>query len=137
MTTPHHIVNPAALAPAIGFAHAVVAQPGRVLYLGGQTAHDAQGVVQGEDLVTQFDHAAANVVIALREAAARPEHLVSMQVFTTDLAAYRANLNPLGACWRRHFGRHYPAMALFGVTELFDPAAVVELLGVAALPDQG
>ena len=35
--------------------------------------------------------------------------------------------------WRAHFGRHYPAMGLFGVTELVDPAAKVELMGVAVL----
>ena len=36
--------------------------------------------------------------------------------------------------WRKHFGRHYPAMGLFGVTELFEPDALVELMGVAVLP---
>ena len=35
--------------------------------------------------------------------------------------------------WRKHFGRRYPAMGLFGVTELFEPAAKVELMGVAVL----
>ena len=34
---------------------------------------------------------------------------------------------------QRHFGKHYPAMALFGVTGLFDPAAMVELVGVAVV----
>jgi enamine deaminase RidA (YjgF/YER057c/UK114 family) len=36
---------------------------------------------------------------------------------------------------RRHLGRHYPATALFGVTELFDPAALVELVCTAVVPD--
>jgi enamine deaminase RidA (YjgF/YER057c/UK114 family) len=35
--------------------------------------------------------------------------------------------------WGRHFGRHYPAMGLFGVTELADPDAVVELMGIAVI----
>jgi enamine deaminase RidA (YjgF/YER057c/UK114 family) len=35
--------------------------------------------------------------------------------------------------WRERFGRHYPAMGLFGVTELVDPAAKVELMGIAVL----
>jgi hypothetical protein len=34
--------------------------------------------------------------------------------------------------WREHFGRRYPAIGLFGVTRLFDEAAKVELMGVAA-----
>ena len=43
-------------------------------------------------------------------------------------------LPELGVVWRKHFGRHYPAMGLFGVTELFEPYALVELMGVAVLP---
>ena len=39
--------------------------------------------------------------------------------------------------WRRRFGRHYPAMGLFGVTELFDAEAKVELMGVAVLNGSG
>ena len=71
---------------------------------------------------------------ALAEAGAAPEHLVSLHIYTTDVAAYRASLAELGVSWRRHIGRHYPAMALFGVTALFDAAAVVELVGVAVIP---
>jgi len=42
-------------------------------------------------------------------------------------------MRALGAVWRQHFGRRYPAMAVIGVTELFDPRALVELVGVAVL----
>ena len=47
--------------------------------------------------------------------------------------AYRASLSELGQAWRRHFGRRYPAMGLFGVTELAVPDAKVELMGIAVL----
>ena len=52
--------------------------------------------------------------------AASPSDIVSMQIFVTDVAAYKASLRELGAVWQRHFGRHYPATGLFGVTRLFD-----------------
>ena len=42
------------------------------------------------DIVEQFAQAAANVVAALEAAGAAPEHLVSMQIYVTDVAAYRA-----------------------------------------------
>jgi enamine deaminase RidA (YjgF/YER057c/UK114 family) len=45
--------------------------------------------------------------------------------------AYRAARRPIGAAWRAHFGTHYPPMGLFGVTRLFDPEALVELMGIA------
>jgi enamine deaminase RidA (YjgF/YER057c/UK114 family) len=130
----HHLVTVAGLAPPVGYAHAVVAAPGRVVYLGGQTAQTSAGTIKGDTIADQFELAARNLVTALDAAGGRPDHLVSMQIFVTDLAAYRNALGPLGVAWRRHLGRHYPAMAVIGVHELFDPAAMVELVGVAVIP---
>ena len=132
--TPHRIVNPETLAPPQGFAHAVVAAPGRTVYLGGQIGCDRTGRVTGDTMSEQFDAAAANVVEALRAAGGAPEHLVSLQIFVTDVEAYREASASLGAAYRRHFGRHYPAMALFEVSRLFDPDALVELVGIAVVP---
>jgi enamine deaminase RidA (YjgF/YER057c/UK114 family) len=133
--TSHRIVNPPSLAEPRGFAHAVVAVPGRTIWLGGQTAHDADGKLRGATLVEQFDRAAANVVEALRAAGGEVDQLVSMQLFVTDVAEYRAALTELGNVWRRWFGRRYPALALFEVSGLFDPAALVEIVAVAVVPD--
>ena len=131
----HEIVTAPGLAAPVGGGHAVVAAPGRVVHLGGQTATDAEGRITGKGIVEQFDVAAANVVAALRAAGCQPEHLVSMQVFVTDLREYRFRLGELGPVWQAHFGDHSPAMGLFGVTELYDDAAQVELMAVAVRPD--
>jgi enamine deaminase RidA (YjgF/YER057c/UK114 family) len=136
MTTPHQVVNPAGLAPPAGFAHAVVAAPGRTVYLGGQAAQGPDGTIRGATLAEQFEVAAANLVAALAAAGGAPEHLVSLHIYTTEAVAYRAALAELGAAYRRHLGRHYVATALFEVAGLFDPAAKVELVGVAVVPDQ-
>ncbi len=135
--SPHRIVNPAGLVPPAGFAHAVVAAPGRTVFLGGQAGMDEQGSVAATTVTDQFDLAAANLVAALAAAGGRPEHLVWMQIFVTDAAAYRAERKRLGQVWRRHFGRHYVATALLEVSGLFDPAANVELMGIAVIPDAG
>jgi enamine deaminase RidA (YjgF/YER057c/UK114 family) len=124
--TPHRIVNPPELGAPSGFSYAVVAE-GRTVHLAGQ-------IGTGESLVEQFDHAAGNLLIALRAAGGKPEDLVSLQVFVTDVPAYKDALPGLARVWRRHFDRHYPAMGLFGVRELFEPWALVELMGVAVLP---
>ena len=86
--TPHRLVNPETLSPPVGFAHAVVAAPGQLVFLGGQTSHDAEGICCGDTLVEQFDIALQNVVTALDAAGSSPEHLVSMQIFVTDAASY-------------------------------------------------
>ena len=128
------MLNPDSLVRPTGFSHAVVAAPGRAVYLGGQTAHDAEGTLVGESMPEQFARAAANVVTALAAAGGSPEHLVSMTIYVTDVAAYRAALEELGTAYREHFGSHYPAIALFEVSELFDPNAKVELLCTAVVP---
>jgi enamine deaminase RidA (YjgF/YER057c/UK114 family) len=130
----HRIVTAPGLAPPSGYAHAVVAAHGKTVYLGGQTAQAQDGSIHGESLAEQFDRAAGNLVAALRAAGGEPQHLVSLNIFVTDLAAYRESLPGLAAVWSAHFGRRYPAMALLGVCELFDPAALVELQGVAVIP---
>jgi enamine deaminase RidA (YjgF/YER057c/UK114 family) len=125
------LINAPELAEATGFSHAVRA--GDTVYLAGQTAQAPDGRIVGSGLVAQFDQASANLVAALRAAGGEPDDLVSLQVFLTDVAEYRECLPGLGRVWRSHFGRRYPAMGLFGVRELFDPDAKVELMGVAVL----
>lgn len=124
----HRIVNPPELPEPSGYAHAVVAAPGRAVYLGGQTG-------AGETLAEQLDAAAGTLVAALRAAGGEPNDLVSLVVFTTDMDEYRASLRELGNVWRRHFGKRYPAMALIGASALFEPDARVELMGVAVVPE--
>ena len=118
------IVNPPELPEPVGFAHAVVAGGG--VYLGGQTG-------EGATLVEQFDSAAGKLVAALRAGGGEPDQLVSLVVYTTAIDEYRAATRELGEVWRRHFGKRYPAMALIGVSALYEPDAQVELMGVAVL----
>jgi enamine deaminase RidA (YjgF/YER057c/UK114 family) len=130
----NRVVTAPELGEPVGYAHAVVAGPGQTIYLGGQTALRPDGSIAGATLVEQFDVAAGNLVAALRAAGGAPEHLVSIQIFVIDVDAYRAATGELGATWRRHFGRHYPAIGLFGVNRLYDAEALVELMGVAVIP---
>jgi enamine deaminase RidA (YjgF/YER057c/UK114 family) len=134
--TPHLILNPAWLPPAVGFAHVVIPAAGLVLYLGGQAGHRPDGMLVGTSVIDQLEQACRNVVEALAAAGAGPEHLVSLQIFVTDMSEYRSHLAEIGDVWERHFGRHYPAMALLEVRALFDPAAKVELMGVAVVPER-
>ncbi|HZD72331.1 MAG TPA: RidA family protein [Actinomycetota bacterium] len=131
---PHEIVNAGELAPPVGFAHAVMAAPGRTVFLGGQIGADRDGEVRVEGLADQLDLALGNLVTALGAAGGRPQHLVWMQIFVTDVAAYRSRRRRLGEVWRRHLGRHYVATALLEVKGLFDPAAMVEVMGIAVIP---
>lgn len=132
----HRIVNPDGLLPPVGFSHAVVAAPGRVVHLGGQTGHHADGTLP-EGIVAQFEQAARNLVVALEAVGAAPGDLTALSIYVTDMAGYRDALRELGPAYQRHLGRHYPAIALLGVASLFDPDALVELVATAVLPGDG
>jgi enamine deaminase RidA (YjgF/YER057c/UK114 family) len=126
-------VNPPSLAAPSGFAHAVIAPGGRLVFLAGQTALDASGSIVGATVVEQFDHALGNLLTALAAAGGRPTDLASLTVYAVDLADYRAHSREIGEVWRRLAGRSYPAMAAVGVSRLWDEAALVEVQGLAVV----
>ncbi len=127
-------VNPPSLARPSGFAHAVVATGGRMVFLAGQTALDPAGRIVGETVAAQFERALANLLEALAAAGGSPGHLASLTVYAVDLDDYRAQGRELGEIWRRLAGPDYPAMAAIGVGRLWDPAALVEIQGHAVIP---
>ena len=131
LSSPHEIRNPESLAKPKGFSHAVIAQAGRTVFLAGQTAQRSDGTLVEGTMAEQFDVAADNVVKALEAAGAHPQDLVSLQIFVTDIAEYQQMSKEIGEAYRRHFGGHFPAMALLEVSRLFDANAKIELMAVA------
>jgi enamine deaminase RidA (YjgF/YER057c/UK114 family) len=126
-------VNPPGLSPPTGFSHAVVATGGRMVFLAGQTALDADGKVVGESLPEQFARALANLLAALTAAGGTASDLARVTVYVTDVAAYRECAPELGRIWRESAGGDYPAMAVVGIVRLWDEQALVELDGFAVL----
>jgi enamine deaminase RidA (YjgF/YER057c/UK114 family) len=131
--TRHHLFNPPGMAPPSGFSYGALPSQGRILHIAGITGHRADLSID-EGLVDQFAQACHSLAEVISEAGGVPTDLVSLTIYTSDMAAYRANLKLIGEAWRQVFGKHYPPMALIGVAELYDPRAVVELVGVATVP---
>ena len=126
-------INPAGLARPSGFSHAVAVTGSRMVFLAGQVGMDRTGTVVGGGVVAQFERALANLLTALGAAGGQPSDLVSLTIYIVDLAGYQAHGKQIGAVWRRLAGTEYPATAAVGVTRLWDPGALVELQGVAAV----
>lgn len=126
-------LNPAELAPPVGFSHGVLAsRPDKILFLAGQCGHDSEGrIVDPGDLVAQFDRALENHGVVLRQAGLEFWNITQLQLFVLDRADYVAKRRELGQVYRKYFGKHYPAMALFEIRSLLDRDALVEVLGVA------
>lgn len=137
MTRPE-LINPPAFVEPVGYAHMsrVNSPAGTLLLLGGVTGMDETGrIAHPGDIVAQMERALANIKAAVEYAGGQVEQIARMRIFTTDMALYRANLRELGQAWKRQLGRHYPAMALLGVKELFDPDALIEIESEAVLGD--
>lgn len=126
-------VNPAALPEPSGFSHGTLS--GNTLYLGGQTALDKDMRIVPGGIVEQFRQAFGNVLATVREAGGVPEDLVSITIFLTDIPDYQAHGREIGRVWRELAGPVYPAMAGIGTTGLWQPEALIEIMGVAVIPD--
>jgi len=119
-----------------GFSHAVVARGATQVRIAGQV-----GVVRGEDGVAadadmglQWARALANVVTVLRAAGGRPEHLIMLRAYVTDIGEFNRAGAAVGKAWAESLGKHFPAMTLVQVSGLIDPNAKVEIEGEALLP---
>jgi enamine deaminase RidA (YjgF/YER057c/UK114 family) len=128
----HRFLSPEGMVPARGFSHGALPTLGNTLYIAGQTGHHQDSTLD-PGLVDQFAQACRSVAGVIAAAGGEPGDLVSMTIYTTDLQAYREGLEPIGVAYREVFGKHYPPMALIGVSELFDPEALVELVCVAVI----
>jgi enamine deaminase RidA (YjgF/YER057c/UK114 family) len=126
-------INPDELGRPSGFSHAVSVTERRLVFLAGQIGVDRDGKVVAGGVVAQFEQALANLLTALAAAGGRPEDLVSVTLYITDVEDYRAHGKEIGAVWRKLAGTEYPAMAGVGVARLWLPEALVEIQGVAAV----
>lgn len=129
------IIKPLTLPAPRGFNHGILVRGGSLLFLAGQDASDAQGrIVAPGDLVAQFEQVLRNLGAVLAEAGGSPADVAQLRIFVRDRRAYLDARTSIGEVFRRHFGEHYPAMALFEVGGFFQDDALIEVEGVAVLP---
>lgn len=128
-----NIVQPPNWPRPRGYANGVVAQ-GRTVFVAGQIGWNEREEMQS-GFVAQFRQALDNVVAVVRAAGGRPEDIVRVTAYVTDLDAYRAGLGEIGSAWRAILGKHFPAMALVGVAGLVHPEALVEIEATAVLEE--
>ena len=117
-----------------GYANGIAAK-GRIVFIAGQIGWDEQCRIQTDDLAGQVRQALANVLSVLAQAGGRPEHLVRLTWFVTNLDEYRAEQKDIGAAYRDVIGRHYPPMSVVQVVALVEPGAKVEIEATAVVPD--
>ncbi len=130
----HQFLQPPGWAAPKGYSNGVVAS-GRQVYLAGQIGwNEAQQLVSNR-FAGQFRQALQNILTLLAQAGGRPEHLVRLTWFVTNLDEYRAEMKDIGAAYREVLGRHYPPMSVVQVAGLVEPGAKVEIEATAVVPD--
>lgn len=131
--SPHEILHPKNWKAAKGYANGVAAT-GRMVFTGGIVGWNADQEWETDDFAEQVAQCLASIKAVLVEAGAGPEHLTRLTWYVTDKQAYLASLREIGAAYRLHFGRHFPAMALVQVVALVEDRAKVEIEATAVIP---
>jgi enamine deaminase RidA (YjgF/YER057c/UK114 family) len=126
-------VNPPGWRRPQGYSNGVVAT-GRQVFVAGQIGWDETETLVPGGLVEQVSRALANCVAVLAEAGARPEHVTRMTWLVVDKADYAALRAEIGAVYREHMGKAFPAMSLYEVG-LLEPGALVEIEVTAVVPE--
>lgn len=128
------IIQPTGWARPKGYSNGIVAE-GRVLFVAGQIGWDPTSEIAKlrPTFAEQFDQALSNVMDVVRSAGGQATDIARMTVYVTDKKEYLAALKQVGEAWRKHLGKHYPAMALVVVAALLEDEAKVEIEATAVL----
>ena len=128
------LINPKSLGSPNGYSNGVLTDAGKLLFIAGQIAWNENQKIVSDDFVEQFDKALENVLAVLKDAGGEPAHVVRLVVYVTNRDDYRQRTRDVGERYRKHMGKHFPAMVLVQVAGLLDDAAKVEIEGMAVLP---
>lgn len=102
----------------------------RTLYVSGMTANAPDGSPQHEgDLVAQFALAWKNLCEVLASADMKPENIVRLNFYTTDVDGFMKNAERIVPIWASAGCK--PASTLLGVERLFLPSILVEIEATA------
>ena len=129
------LINPEALGAPSGYTNGLlVDSAGKLLFIAGQVAWDKDQQIVSDDFVEQFDKALANVITVLHAAGGEPHNIVRLVIYVTNKLEYRQRTKEVGERYRKHLGKHFPAMVLVQVAGLLEDRAKVEIEGMAVIP---
>jgi 2-iminobutanoate/2-iminopropanoate deaminase len=121
------LMVPGQLPPYSHYCHVVRAC--EHIWLSGAVGVTAEGKIPA-GVVEQFALALQNLDACLRAAGGKPEHIVKVNIYLTNIAD-RAAINPDRI---RYFGEYRPASTLVGVAALVAPELKVEIEAQAFVP---
>jgi enamine deaminase RidA (YjgF/YER057c/UK114 family) len=124
-------MNPEGLpVPRGSYSLVNIAQPGRMVFIAGQTASDPQGNVVGiGDVRAQTRYIIEKIQRAVEAAGGTMNDVVAMSVFTTDVR-YHRDINEVR---REVLGSNFPTSTMVQVVALARPELLLEINATAVI----
>ena len=128
------VLQPPSWARPKGYSNGIAVKGGTTVYIAGQVGWTGDCRWEAKDFGGQFRQALKNILDVLAEAGGKPADICRMTAYCCDKPAYLAARAELGAIWRKHMGRHFPAMSMIFVSDLLDNPGKIELEATAVVP---
>ena len=135
LNTKHETILPDGWPIPKGYSNGILAQKGRILFLGGQVGWDSNEKFNSEKLIPQFEQVLKNIIAIVSKAGGKPEHIVKMTCYCKDRNQYLESRKELGKIWKEQMGNHYPCMSMIFIVDLLDHPALIEIEATAIIPD--
>jgi enamine deaminase RidA (YjgF/YER057c/UK114 family) len=126
------LINPEDLPTPESYTHVAAATGGRLVFIAGQVAEDAQGNLVGAgDLAAQARQAFANLGRCLAAGGARPDQVARITIYVVQhVPEY---LPAISEARIAVFGDHKPADTLLGIETLAYPGYLIEIEAIAVV----
>ena len=106
---------------------------GKLLFISGQAGAGDDGRIVEGGFRAQGEQAFANLRRALEAGGSSLKDVIKVTIFVTDMGHFK----DVVALRRRHFSAPYPADTIAEIKALYDPAAMIEIEAIAAIPQEG
>jgi len=125
--------NPEGMPAPVGpYSNAVASAAGRMVFVAGQVAYDADGKVVGKgDAAAQTRQVMENIKLGLEAAGATFEHVVKVVNYITDIDEFPK----MAAVRREYLKEPHPVSTLVEVSALMEPDLIIEIEAIAIVPE--
>ena len=124
-------LNPEGLPAPVGpYSNVVTTGPGRLVFVAGQIAFDANGELVGAgDIAAQTRQVMENIRLALEAAGATFADVVRVVNYITDVSLF----GEMAAVRKEYLVEPYPASTLVEVSALLFPDVLIEIEAIAVV----
>lgn len=114
-------------APIGPYSHSIMAE-GKLLFISGQIPLDKNGILAGDDIISQTHQSIKNIKVIVEEAGGKIADVVKTTVLLSDMNNF-AKMNEI---YEQYFAESKPARASFQVARL-PKDVLVEIEAIACL----